>query len=162
MRSSKPSTRRVVADDDSLSPHANQMLTRELQEVIGSDTVQIPASRADHARRRRAKHLPFVAELVDLRIGLVVTGLVLLIVVAVVAVGAGGWLVLVGAVVVLLASTAVVLFVVSRMAGEGEHVAPETAAALVAEGVGDPDRALTDLVADFTVPAVPPAEEGTA
>ena len=67
-----------------------------------------------------------------------------------------------GAVVTLLASVTVVLFVVTRMTGENEHLAPGTAAALVEEGVGDPDRAFTDLVADFTAPVTQSEEEERA
>lgn len=152
MRSSNLSTRRVVSNDASLAPDANALLTAALQEVVGSSTAELPASRIEHTGRRRAKHSTVVAELVDVRLGLVVTVLVLLLVITTVAVGAGGWLVLIRAVVVLLASTAVVLVVVSRMTGESEHLAPEAAAALGEEGVGDRDRAFTDLVADFTVP----------
>jgi len=39
---------------------------------------------------------------------------------------------------------------VTRLAGEGEHPSPELAALLEREGVGDPDRLLTELVREFS------------
>jgi len=92
-------TRRAISDDPSLSPHANHVLTDELQAVIGSDSAEVPSARPDHAGERHGTHSAFVT---------------------------------------------------IRLSGETEHVAPQTAAALEEEGIGDPDRVLTDLVKDFT------------
>ncbi len=144
-------TRRAISEDPSLSPHANQLLTDELQAVIGADTADVPSTRPDHAGERHGRHSAFVADLISARIGLVVTAMVLLVVAAIVAAAAvGGVLVIVALVVVLLAATGVVTIVTLRLSGETEHVAPQTAAALEDEGIGDPDRVLTDLVKDFT------------
>ncbi len=55
------SPRRVRSEDPSLSTEANRLLNDELQEVIGSDTAQVPSSRADHAGDIHATHSSFVA-----------------------------------------------------------------------------------------------------
>ncbi|GAC1523545.1 MAG: hypothetical protein NVS2B6_09470 [Thermoleophilaceae bacterium] len=158
----KMTSRRVVSEDPSLSYAANRHLTDGLRTVIGSKTAQVPASRSDHTGDIHAKHSSFVANFIDLRLGGIVTALVVLIVAAVVAVNFGGVLILIAAAALLLLATAAVVLATTRLTRETEHVAPETAAALVEEGVGDPDGVFTDLVADFTTDAPSREDRGAA
>ncbi len=50
---------------------------------------------------------------------------------------------------VLVAATLLIVRTVNGLTEESEHATPTTAARLGEEGVGDPDRVLTELVDDF-------------
>lgn len=158
--SKKTNTRRVESHDPSLSPEANQLLTDELQAVIGTDTVQVPASRPDPAGDRHATHTPFVANVIGVRLALILTALVLLITAGlIIANRAGSAIILiivfvfVFVFVALAAAVGVIVSMTNRMTAQREHVSPEVAAALEEEGIGEPDRVLTDLVTEYTEPA---------
>jgi hypothetical protein len=146
----KTATRRVDSHDPSLRLEANRLVTRELREIIGSATVEVPAGRHDSAGDRHATHRAFMADVINARLALLTTALVLLITLGVAALSGGGVIVLIVVVLAMLAAASALVVMTMRMAGEVEHVAPETAAALDGEGVGDPDRLLTDLVAEYT------------
>jgi hypothetical protein len=145
--------RRVVRSaDPSLSDEANRLLTGELREIVGREVVDVPVGRADpadavHTHRRR-----LVAMLIAARFGI---GFVLIGVACVLGVIGLVWnttAALVAAVVVLIAGTLAFLSLFMDLVSETEHPAPETAALLQAEGVGDPDRLLEDLVEEFRAP----------
>ena len=141
-------SRNVDAVEPGLSRRTNTALGRELRQAVGTDSItEEDWAAADIAVPRRL-HSRLVADLIDLRLGLVIGALALLLVGAVIAVNAGGTLVLVGALLVLAVATGLVLRMSTRLASEEEHPGGETAAALQAEGVGDPDRLLSDLVAE--------------
>jgi hypothetical protein len=142
--------RRVASDDPSLSPEANQMLTDELCAILGSAFVDVPIGRADPAHARHGTHSEGVADLIADRFGYVAATLVLVVVLAIVGLSSGSVVALAGALVVLGVSLALVVLMITRLAGEGEHPSPELAALLEREGVGDPDRLLTDLVREFS------------
>jgi hypothetical protein len=149
--SAAPTERRPVASDDpSLSPEANQMLTEELRAIVGSAFVEVPIRRADPAHARHGTHREGVAELIADRFGYVAATLVLLVVLAVVGLSSGTVVALAGALVVLGVALALVVLMVTRLADETEHPSPELAALLEREGVGDPDRLLTELVREFS------------
>ncbi|HEY4099002.1 MAG TPA: hypothetical protein VGM33_25980 [Baekduia sp.] len=146
----RPQRRPVRSDDPSLSDEANRMLTDEARAIIGRDEVDVPASRADPAHRRHARHSGFVADLIAERVGYVITALAAIVVLAVIALVTGSAIVLIAAIVVLVVATLAVVIEIMRLAGETEHLSPEASEELEAEGVGDPDRVLTDLVKEFT------------
>jgi Flp pilus assembly protein TadB len=146
----KTATRRVDSHDPSLTPEANRLVTRELREIVGSATVEVPGDRHDSAGDRHATHKAFMADVINARLALLITALVLLITLGVAAISGGGVIVLIVVVLAMLAAVVALVVMTTRMAREVEHVAPETAAALQEQGVGDPDRLLTDLVAEFT------------
>jgi hypothetical protein len=142
--------RRVASDDPGLSPEANQMLTEELRTIIGSAFVDVPVGRADPAHARHGTHGEAIAELIADRFGYVTTTLVLVVVLAVVGLATGSVVALAGALLVLAVAIGLVVLMVLRLAGESEHPSPELAALLEREGVGDPDRLLTELVREFS------------
>ena len=82
----------VVSDDPSLSREANRLLTDELREATGSDSADIPDSRTVHNQDTHATHGRLAASVIDARLGLIVTGLVLLIVIGLVAAGGSWWI----------------------------------------------------------------------
>lgn len=141
--------RSVVSEDPTLSAEANRLLTRELRQVIGSDEVAVPASRPHHETDRHGTHSPLTANVIETRLALIVTALVLLVVAALVAVYTRNILVLVGAVGLLMVTAAAMALLTSRFTDETDHVTPETAARLEAEGVGDPDRFFNELLEEY-------------
>ncbi|MCW2992916.1 MAG: hypothetical protein JWQ18_411 [Conexibacter sp.] len=144
--------RSVRSADPSLSPEANRLLTDELRAIVGSDEVEVPVDRADPAHATHGVHSPWVANIIDARLGPVFTGLAAICVAAVVALTWSSWVILVLALAILVAATLLALRSLLSLTDEVEHPDPETAALLEAEGVGDPDRVLEDLVHEFQPP----------
>ncbi|HWC26391.1 MAG TPA: hypothetical protein VG474_07395, partial [Solirubrobacteraceae bacterium] len=63
--SSRRTQRRPVrSEDPSLSPEANELLTHELREAIGSDEVEVPEDVPDRSEDAHATRPRFVATLV--------------------------------------------------------------------------------------------------
>jgi hypothetical protein len=137
-------------DDPGLSAETTRRLRGELAEATGRD----PAELGDIPLRQEAGsaggHSAFVAQLIDARLLLGVTLIVLLIAGLVVALATGAWIVLVGLIALHAVGTAVVAAGVLQLTTETEHVSPELAARLEEEGVGDADRMFTNLVGDVT------------
>ena len=134
-----------------LAPETDRLLDRELEEITGDPEARV-------SRNYRARfHAAGIGDIVELRFGLIIAALILAMVGAITFVSGGGVVVLIGVVVLLLGATAAVVVMTLRLAGPTEHPSPVLEARLVAEGVGDPDRVLTDLVHEFEQrPAVPP------
>lgn len=146
-------TRTVESNDPSLSPEANRLLTRELRSVIGSDHVEVPASWPDHHADRHATHSSLAASAILLRVFIAIVGLILAMTALIGVIATTSSWVLVGlATVLFIPTTYIVAAMVFRIFDEDEHVDPELAAMLMAEGMGDPDRTFTDLVHDFQPP----------
>lgn len=141
--------REVGSHDPSLSDHANALLRDELREVLGSDTVEVDAGAPHHERERHGGHSPMVAALIDARLTLAVTFFTMLVVGAVASIAIGSWWALVGALAVHAIGTLALVGVTLQLTSETEHVSPETAAELEAEGVADPDRAFNQLLEDY-------------
>lgn len=142
--------RRVVrSEDPSLSPEANELLTHELREVIGKDEVVVPANAPHHSRERHADHGKASASLASNRPLLFVTFAAAVIVGGVVGLATGSYWVLVLALALHAVGTLLVTSGVIQLTTQTEHVDPDVAARLEAEGVADPDRALTELVEDY-------------
>ncbi len=143
-------TRTVESNDPSLSAEANRLLTSELRAVIGSDQVEVPASWPDHRADRHATHNRFAASAILMRVFISIVGLMLVMTALIGVIATTSSWVLVGiATALILPATFIVAALVFRTFDEDEHVDPEVAAMLSAEGMGDPDRTFTDLVHDF-------------
>lgn len=143
-------TRTVESTDPSLSVEANRRLTQELRAVIGRDRVDVPNGRADHRSDRHATHHSLVAAAIAVRVEIFLVGAILLMtgLIAIAMTAAADWLVAV-TLVLLLPAVALIARFVFALFDESEHLDPETAAMLNAEGVGDPDRMFNELVHDF-------------
>jgi hypothetical protein len=149
-QSPQPTERRAVrSDDPSLSPRANQLLTKELQEALGTDEVTVPKDEPDRRRDEHATSSPVAATLASNRAILIVTFLAAIVIGGIVALVTGQY----WAVVVALALHAIGTLIVAagaiQLTTETEHVDPTVAARLEEEGVADPDRVLSELVEDF-------------
>jgi hypothetical protein len=146
-----PSTERrfTRAADPSLSDEANRLIDRELEDATGARVEERPA-REGEAATRAGTHSAFVTQLVESRMLIGLTLIVLLIAGLVVGLATGAWIVLVGLVGLHAVGTSIVAAGVLQLTTETEHVSPELSAALEAEGVADPDRMFTNLVADVS------------
>src|SRR4051794_19429358 len=141
----------VRVDDAELSPEANRLLTEELQDALGTDQVELPADRARVAHALPSGDVRGVRAVIgENRMLVAVVFVALLVVGAIISLATGSWWAVVAACAVHAAGTLVVATIVLRATTAVEHAAPETAARLQEEGVGDPDQALSDLVKQFT------------
>jgi hypothetical protein len=142
--------REVKSEDPSLSPAANELLTEELRDAVGTDRVEVPQGTPHHERdAHSAAGSSFGAQLVTNRILLAITFFAALVVGAIVSLAVGSWLFVVIACVIHAVSAFAVLTVLATAARQTEHVAPGVAARLEDEGVPDPDVALSELVAEY-------------
>jgi hypothetical protein len=144
----RPSAGRALGGS-SLSPEANRLLTEELWAVVGRDDVEVAADAPRRTEERHGTHSRFVATLLSHRQILLVTLLAAIVVGGIVSLSTGAYWAVLVAVGLHAFGTMVVVAAAVQLTTEVEHVAPETAARLEAEGVADPDRALTELVEDF-------------
>lgn len=138
--------REVRADDPSLSPEANRILTEELRAAVGRDAVELPAERRHAERERHGRHSGVAVVLAGNRLLIAMTFLAALVVGAVVSLATGSWWFLPLALGVHALGTIAVVTVALGMTTQTEHMSPTAAARLEDEGVEDPDALLTDLV----------------
>jgi hypothetical protein len=139
----------VRSEDPSLSPEANRLLTDELQQIVGGGEVEIPVNSPRRSEQAHGDRSVLVATLVSNRAIILVTLFAALVVGGIVALATGAYLAILVAVALHALGTLLVTAGAVQLTTQVEHVAPETAARLEEEGVGDPDRVLNDLVEDF-------------
>jgi hypothetical protein len=127
----------IVVADPTMTHRANELLAEELRSATGARSVELhPPERPGKVKRRNA----VLQVLSDTRSLVGTTAALLVVVFAILAVTSSRWWGLAVAIVVLLAMATLVITRFELMAGEGEHLDPDTAADLEAEGVPDPDR----------------------
>src|SRR3954469_16734241 len=91
----------VRVDDPELSPEANRLLTQELQDALGTDSVELPADRAERAHRLPAEEHRTVGTWIGSNRLLVAVGFGSLVVIGViVSLATGSWWALMAAVAV--------------------------------------------------------------
>jgi hypothetical protein len=144
--------REVRAADPELSPEANELLTSELREALGTDHVEVSPAQAEGLERvPGAGHSTVGATLASNKLLIGITFAALVVVGIIVALATGNWWAVVVAAAVHALGTLIVVSMTLRMSTQTEHVDPSVAARLEEEGVADPDAALSDLVAGYAV-----------
>ena len=141
--------REVRAQDPSLSPEGNRILTDELRAAVGRDAVEVPRARPHLERERHGGRSRFAVALSQNRLVLAMTLLAALVIGAIVSLTTGSWWFLLLALGVHALGTIAVLTLVLAMTTQTEHMSPGAAAALQDEGVEDPDALLSDLVEEY-------------
>jgi hypothetical protein len=143
--------REVRVVEPELSRETNDRLTAEVREVVGDDHVTVPVDRPRPSQGEASQpgHR-LTAELKPNRFIMAMIGGSFVVVAAIVTLAIGQWWILVGAVVVLGVVTAGVVATVLRMTSNPERPSAVTVAALEEDGVGDPERHFSELVAEFT------------
>ena len=141
--------RAVRSEDPSLSPRANELLTRELQAAVGDDEVVVPKDLPHRETEAHGTHSRFAATLSSNRTLVIVTFVTAFVLGAIIAlVTEQYW-----AVVVACAAHAIGTLVVTAgaisLTTQTEHMDPTVAARLEEEGVANPDALLTDLVEEY-------------
>jgi hypothetical protein len=158
----QPDTRRerreVRSADPSLSREANQILTEELREVIGSDAVDVPVDRAHIESDEHGGKPRLLVTVLDNRVMFGSFFFIAIVVGLVIAVSTGSYWFVALAIAIDMIGTFIVAGVIIGLTGEPEHVSPSAAARLEDEGVEDPDRLFSSLVAEFS-PEDPEARE---
>lgn len=141
--------RAVRSDDPSLSPEANRILTEELRQRIGSDTVEVPVDRPHSERERHGGHPGLLVALEDNRIAATMGLFAAIVFGAILALTTDAWWLLPLVVAVDVVGTVLVAGIMFRVTEETEHLPPDVVARLEDEGVGDPDRLFGDLVSEY-------------
>lgn len=123
----RPSTeeREVRSDHQDLSPEANRLLTEELREAIGSDTVQVPAGTPRRGTDRPQAGSPLAATLASNRPLLIITLVAAVAVGAAVSLATGNWWAVVAMVAVHAVGTLVVATAALQLTTQTEHASPE-------------------------------------
>lgn len=142
--------RPVRSEDPSLSSRANELLTSEVQQAVGAKEVEVDKQAPRHSRERHAKHSTMGAALAANRPMIVVTFLVALVLGGIVAMVTDQYWAVILAIALHAIGTLVVAGAAIHLSTEVEHVDPTVAARLEEEGVGDPDRVLSELVEDYS------------
>jgi hypothetical protein len=144
-------TRPVRSADPSLSPEANELLTRELREALDGPRVQSgavsPEPQRPHAEIHAGGGVGAALSANRLMLGLI--GAVLLVTGVFATIATGSIWALIAALGVHAVVTVTVVLWFLRTTMVVEHMTPERAAVLEAEGVADPDLLLTALAEDY-------------
>jgi hypothetical protein len=141
--------REVRAEDPSLSPEANRILTEELRDTVGRDVVEVPVERAHAERARHGGRSGVAVTLGENRLVVALMLLAALVVGAVVSLTTGSWWFLLLALGLDVLGLVAVAAIVLAMTTQTEHLSPTANARLQDEGVADPDRVLSDLVEEY-------------
>lgn len=144
--------REVKVADPGLDQTANQRLTEELQDVLGTDRVQVPKDQPHPSRGEQPPRRGLWSEIISRRLTVVMMLAAFLTIGAIVSLATGSWWLLLVALGVHALGTVVVTSVVLRMTTISEHASPTTSAMLAEEGIGDPDEHFSQLVDEFTEP----------
>lgn len=137
------------AQDPSLSPEANRVLTEELRAAVGRDAVEVPRGRPHLERERHGGRSAFAVALSQNRLAIAMTLLAALVIGAIVSLATGSWWFLLLALGVHALGTLAIVTLVLAMTTQTEHMSPGASAALQDEGVEDPDGLLSDLVEEY-------------
>jgi hypothetical protein len=142
--------RAVEVNLPTLSADANHRLTEALRDVIGADTVKVPADRPRPSQgdRPRVSLLKRMTTVKAIAIGLVAVtiGVALVVWTAL----SGHWILTALAFVVLLGSLLVVTTAIIELASVPEYPDPGIVALLSEEGVHDPEVRFSEIVMEFT------------
>lgn len=143
--------RDVQVADPSLSDAANRRLTEQVQEVVGTDKVRVPADRPHPSHGERPANAGIIAATWSTNKFLILVVTMMFIVIgAVVSATSGNWWFMAAAVIVDALGVALVAGLVFRMTSIRERPDPNTVAMLEEEGVRDPEEHFSNVVAEFT------------
>ena len=142
--------REVRVSDPGLSISANERLTEQVQDVIGTDHVTVTRDRPHPSRGERIASDQRPSAGTSTNLVLIITALMFLVVGALLTALTGSWWFSGFAVVADVLGGAIVIAMVLQMTGIREHADATTVALLEAEGVHNPDELFSRLVTEFT------------
>ncbi len=143
--------RKVEVNLPDLTPEINQRLTDELREIIGTDTVSVPADRPHPSQGERphaANPLQRMTTVKAMTLGLisVAAGVALIVLTAL----SGDWLLTALAFVVLLVTLTAVTTAILYLSSVAEYPDAGLVALLAEHGVSDPEVRFSEIVMEFT------------
>lgn len=141
--------RKVEVNDPSLSPEANALMTRAVREIVGTDSMQVPADRPRPSQGERPRGNPFdrVTATMAMALGIVAVGACIGLIVSMT--DHRWWTTGVAFLVLVIALAAVTLTIVG-LASTTAYADPNTAAALSELGVSNFEPRLSEIVREFT------------
>jgi hypothetical protein len=148
----------VEVHDPELSDRANEVLSEEVRQALGTDEVELPAEQARHAGREHPEEHGLFEAIWERR---VLVGMALasaIVIAALLVLTTGSWWWLPAVLVVHAVATVIVTSAIIRTTTLVESPSPGAEAVLQEEGVRDPERALNDQVRSFTGAPGPSAE----
>ncbi len=148
----------VEVHDPALSERANQVLSEEVREALGTDEVELPAEQARHAGRDHPEEHGLFEALWERRVVIGMTLASAIVIAALLVLTTGSWWWLPAVVTVHAAATVIVTGAIIRTTTLVESPSPGAEAVLREEGVRDPERELNDQVRSFTGAPGPSAE----
>ena len=151
-RPAESEVREVKVADPGLDAEANQALTEEVQEVLGTAHVRVPKDRPHPSLGERPKRSGLLAEMSSHRLTNVMLFAAFLTIGAIVSLSTGKWWLLPVALVVHALGTIFVTATVLHMTTISEHASPTTAAMLAEEGIRNPDEHFARIVEEFSEP----------
>jgi hypothetical protein len=142
--------RKVQVNLPEMPPEINERLTESLREIIGADTVEVPANRPrpSQGERPRGGLLKRMTTAKAAVIGF--TGVAVAIALVVVTALGGQWILTALAFVVLLLSLGVVTMSIIALSSVPEYPDPNLVALLGEHGVHDPEIRFSEIVMEFT------------
>lgn len=142
----------VEVHDPQISEHANEVMTREVRDALGTDQVELPSEQARRAGRTHPGEKRLFAALWERRIifGVSLGGAVVVAAILVLTTGSWWWIALPLGLHV--AATLYVTYAIIDTTTLAETPSADSLAALEAEGVRDPERAFSEHLESF-VPA---------
>lgn len=144
--------RQVQVADENFSPETNRRVTEDVREVIGRDSVKVPADRPRPSRGEHPQSTSVVSVVAEHRFFLGHGVAASVVVLAILALLLRSWWILAGVVVVLLVALVAVVVLTINLASADDRPSPTTAAALEEEGVPDPEAYFSDVVHEFSEP----------
>jgi protein-tyrosine-phosphatase len=144
--------REVKVADPGLDALANQRLTEEVQEVLGTDRVRVRKDRPRPSRGERPRNHGLLIEMSSHRLTIVMLFAAFFTIGAVVSLSTGDWWLLPVALGVHALGTVVVTATALHLTTISEHASPTTAAMLQEEGVRNPDEHFARIVEEFSEP----------
>ena len=142
--------REVRVADPALDAGANQRLTEEVREVLGTDRVSVPRDRPRPSRGDRPHKPGLMAEVSSHRLTVVMLFGVFFTIGAIVSLVTGSWWLLPVALGVHALGTILVTSTAMRLTTISEHASPTVAAMLQEQGVSNPDEHFSQLVEEFS------------
>jgi hypothetical protein len=148
----RTSLRAVEVTDPRLSAGTREQVTADAQEAVGAESVQVPEDRPHPSRGDRELSSGPLLDLTNSRLlfrSIIGSALV---VAMIVALTTNEWWLLPVAFIVLAAVTGSIAMLIMREIKVPEHPSPQTAAALVEDGVRSPDEYFSAVVSEFRPP----------
>jgi hypothetical protein len=142
--------RAVEANLPTLTADANHRLTAALRDVIGADTVSVPADRPRPSQGDRPHTSPLQRMTTVKAIGLGLVAVVVGVAFVVVTALSHDWVLTGVAFVVLLGSLLVVTTAIIELASVAEYPDPGIVALLAEQGISDPEVRFSEMVKEFS------------